>query len=84
MPGDPGSVDVLHDEVGYVFGGCSAIEEAGDVGVLEAGEDLAFAPEAFEDELGIEAWFYEFDGDLGFVLFVGSGGEIDGAHAAAA
>ena len=80
--GDPGSVDILHDEIGDVFGGGAAVEEAGDVGMLKSGEDLAFATEAFEDELGIEAGLDEFDGNLGFVLFVGAGGEIDGAHAA--
>ncbi len=78
---DPGSVDILHDEIGNVFGGGAAVEEASDIGMLEAGEDLAFATETLENELGIEAGLDEFDGDLGFVLFVGSGGEIDSAHA---
>ena len=82
--GYPGTVDVLHDEVGDVFGGGAAVEEAGDVGMFKAGENLAFATEAFEDELGIETGFDKLDGDLGFVLFVGAGGEVDGTHAAAA
>jgi len=80
--GDPGSVDILHDEIRDVFRGGATVEETGDVGMLEAGEDLAFATEKFEDELGIEAELDEVDGNLGFVLFVGAGAEIDSAHVA--
>ena len=84
VAGDPGAFDELHDEPGdAVFGGAT-VEQAGDVGVFEAGEDLAFAAEAAEDEIGVEAGAHQFDGDFGFVLIVGANGEIDGAHASGA
>lgn len=80
-----GAVDVLHDDVGRAVGGCAAIEEAGDVGVVERGEDLAFGAEAgehfrHEEEGGAD----DFDGDGFFELFVVAFGEEDGAHAASA
>jgi len=81
---DGDALDVLHDEVREAFGGGSTVEEEGDVGVIEVGEDLTFAAEAFED-LGVFAIAEdEFDGDLFAVLIVGAGGEVDGSHAATA
>lgn len=82
--GEAEAVDVFHDDVGVAVGGVAAVEEAGDVGVLEAGEGLAFAEEAVEDEVGVEAAADEFDGDLGVVVVVVAFGEVDGAHATAA
>ena len=40
------ALDVLHDEVGAAVVGGAAVEEPGDVGVVEAGEDLPLVAEA--------------------------------------
>ena len=52
-------------------------------GVIEAGQDLAFVPEAADDRLAIHAALEDFDGDQFPKDVVGADTEIDGAHAAA-
>ena len=47
-------LDVLHDEEGQRVVGGAAVEDAGDRGMLEAGEDLAFAGEAAQHLGGLE------------------------------
>src|SRR6185437_6180344 len=81
---DGGAFDVLHDEVGAAVGNSAAIEEFGDVGVVEGGENLTLLAEAADDGVGIHAAFDELDGDALLEGIVIADGEVDGAHAAAA
>src|SRR6185503_2895008 len=52
------------------------------VGMVQAREGLALAPEAREDELDVHARAYQLDGDLGVIFVVVALGEEDGAHTA--
>jgi hypothetical protein len=79
---DGEAIDAFHDEVWAMVGGGAGIDDAGDVGVIEAGEDLLLAAEAGEGlvvvEVGVEEFDGEFHGDAGAVDF----GGVDGAGAA--
>ena len=56
-------LDQLHDEIGCpVFGG-AGVNQTADVGVIEVGEDLALALEAFDDEVTADGARDELDGD---------------------
>lgn len=81
---DRESIDVLHDDVRAAVVGGAAIEEAGNIGVIEGGDNLPFAAEALEDAVRLHAAVDDFDGDLFVVGFVGAVGEINGTHATAA
>ena len=61
--GDGEPVDELHDDVGLPVGRDAAIEEGGDVLVIEVGEDLAFVAEAADGEVALEAAAEELEGD---------------------
>ena len=82
--GDLSAVDVLHHDVGQAVLGSAAVEQTGDVGMLQPGQRLPFAAEAVEDQIGVHAAAHQLDRDLGLILIVVAFGEIDGAHAAAA
>ncbi len=45
---DGHSLDELHDQIGAAVLRAAAVVEAGDIGVLEAGQDLPFGKEAME------------------------------------
>jgi hypothetical protein len=79
---DGEAFDAFHDEVGAMVRGGSGVDDAGDVRVIETGEDLLFATEAGEGfivvEVGVEEFDGEFHGDAGAVDF----GGIHGAGAA--
>ena len=77
-------LDVLHDEVRQAVLGRVAVEQARDVRVIEAGEDLPLVAEAAQHGLRVHAALDELDGDLLLVLAVGAPREIDRAHPAAA
>ena len=81
---DPGTIDVLHDDVGETMVRRAAIEQSADVGMLEPRERLSLATEAREDELGIHPRSHQFDRDLGAILVVISFCKKDRAHTAAA
>ncbi|MEM7351389.1 MAG: hypothetical protein AAF657_11320, partial [Acidobacteriota bacterium] len=49
---DASALDALHDEVGSAVFGRAAVEQLGDVGMVELGEDLALATEAAPKALG--------------------------------
>jgi hypothetical protein len=70
-------LDELHDEVGGAVGGGAAVEELGDVGVLERGEDLALVAEAALELVGDEAEAQELDGHLAVVEGIVAGGAVD-------
>ena len=76
------ALDVLEHEVRRAVRRGPAVEQAGDVGMLERGRDLPLAPEALQRELARHAGPDELDGDLLLELVVGAAGEVDHAHAA--
>src|SRR5579884_2146388 len=75
--------DQFHDEVGKPAFGGAAIEQARDVGMIEAGQYLPFVLEAV-DELGALPGAYQLDRNLFAELIVGAERAIDLAHATAA
>jgi hypothetical protein len=77
---DGQAVDVLHDEVGQPVFGSAAIEEVGDMGMVEGGEDLSLASEALQVRLGGAGRAYNFDGDILQVVVVNANRLEDGAH----
>ena len=78
------ALDVLHHEVGQAVRRRAAVEQAGDVRVLEAGEDLPLVPEAPHDRLGVHAALEHLDRDALLELVVVADAEVHRAHAAAA
>ncbi len=76
------AIDELHREEGRAVGGETAVEEAGDAGVVETGEEGALAEEA-GPEVGGEAGVDELEGGVLCERVIGALGPVDGAHAAA-
>src|SRR5690348_10865860 len=75
--------DKLHYEVGQsVFGG-AAVEQTGDVWMIEGGEYLSFFAETTQDEISIHAALHQFDGGALVELVVGARRFVHSAHAAA-
>ena len=50
--------DDLHRKIRQTFGGSAAVEKTGDVWMVELGQDLALAPQAFEHVLRFHARAY--------------------------
>ena len=75
--------DVLHDEVREPVVRRPAIQQPGDVGVIEAGENLSLGAEATTDLVGVQAELDDLDGDAALELVVVAYGQVDGAHPAA-
>lgn len=82
--GDRYAVDVLHDEIELAGVADSAVEQTGDVGMGEAGKDLALGAEAVAEEISGEGKIDDLNGDLLVELAVGAVSEVDGTHTAAA
>jgi hypothetical protein len=74
------ALDVLHGEERHTLVRAAAVQEAGDVGVVQRGEDLALGPEAREHLLGVHAALDDLERDPVLVLAVRALGEVDGAH----
>src|SRR5262245_2434379 len=55
------ALDELHHEVGQAVVSCTAVEESGDVRVIERGENLSFFTKATQDEVGIHTALHQFD-----------------------
>ena len=77
-------LDVLHHEIRQAVVGRVAIEQARDVRVVEAREDLPLVAEVTQHGVGIHAALDELDRDELLVLTVGATREIDDTHPAAA
>ncbi len=78
------AVHVLHHEVGIAFLGFAGVEQARDVRVVQAGEDLPLGAEA-QTELALHrAAVDDLDCDLRGVLTIGALAEVHGAGAAVA
>ena len=63
--------------------GHSAVDERGDVWMVEVRENLAFAPKTSEREIGFEAGLDDLDRDAFTVLIVRTCGFVHGPHSAA-
>ena len=81
---DGPALDVLHHEVGQPLFRRASVQDARDVGVIEAGEDAPFVVESPEDFLAIHSPGNDFEGDRMAVFRIVPFGEVDGSHAAAA
>ena len=75
---------VLHDQVGQAVGGRAAVEQTGDVRMVEAGENLALGAEAPHDRLGVHPAFEDLEGDALMEHVVVAHRQEHGAHAALA
>jgi hypothetical protein len=79
--GDDGdALDVLDGEVRLPLVADPTVEQPGDVGVAQPGEDLALGQETAVDPVGVDAVSDQLEGDLLPELAVGPLGEIDDAH----
>jgi hypothetical protein len=81
---DRPAIDIVHDEVGRALLGRATIQELGDVGVVQVGQDLPLGAKAAENGLRIHAALDQLDRHLLLVLIIGAHRQIDGSHAAAA
>ena len=77
------AADELHDEVRQAVGRGAAIEEAGDIGMFEAGHDLPLEAEVANHEVEVETALHDFDGDFLLECLVCAHGPVDRSHAAA-
>ena len=78
------AIDAFHHEVRFAIGADAAIEQGGDVGVLQAGQDLPFAQEAFARGGRIGAGSDQFQCRLLGVGTVAALDRVYRAHATAA
>jgi hypothetical protein len=78
-----GSTHVLHDDVRRPIRRRPGVEQVGDVGILEAGENLLFLSEALSGIGAGHAGRDDLDGDFLPELTVDSIREIDSSHPAA-
>src|SRR5205085_2506185 len=63
--------------------GHTAIDEAGDIGVLQSRQDLTLIAKAPQDALAAKAGVDEFNRNFFAILTVGAFGQVDDSHAAA-
>ena len=75
------ALHVLHHEVRKTVVGGAAVEQAGNAGVDEVGENLALGTEAADDLVGVHAPLDQLQSGLLLELLVGSLAEVDRPHA---
>ncbi len=80
--GDRLPVDELHDEVGNALLRRATIEQARDVRMFQAREDLALSAQPAADEGRAGPSVHQLDGDLLLVFVVDAASPVDLAHAA--
>ena len=78
------AIDALHHEIRFAVGADAAIEQGGDVGMLQAGQDLPFAQETFARDRRIGARADQLERGLLRVRAVTAFDRMHRAHAAAA
>ena len=66
----------LHREVRQTLECRSAVEQAGDIGVFQAGENLTLVPEAADDGLRVHAALQDLDRHPLLVGVVAADGEV--------
>src|SRR4029079_18429781 len=74
--------DKFHNEVGQAVFGCAAVEQPGNVWVIECSQDLAFRAKAPENEICIHAALNELDRHAHLELAIDAYSFINSAHAA--
>ncbi len=72
----------VHDEVRQAVGGGAAVQEAGDIRMVEPGKNLPFSTKAPHDRLGVHPALEDFDRDAFAEHIVIADGEVNRAHAA--
>ena len=82
--GDAAPVHILHDQIGTSVGGESAIEQPRDLRVDQSRKNLPFGEEPLVQWVVGVGRVNQLDGDTLLELAVGSLGEVDDTHAAAA
>ena len=78
------ALDVFEDEVGNAVLGRSAVEQPGDVRVIQARQDLPLVTEALPDGVRVHAPLDQLNGHLLAILIIRPVGQVDRAHAAPA
>ena len=72
--------DVLHREVRKAVGRRAAVEQPGDVRVVEPGEDLPLCPKAPQDEIRVHAAADELHGRPSLELLIRAHAQVHAAH----
>jgi hypothetical protein len=80
--GDGCTLHVLHHDVRLAVFGHTAVQQRGDVGVAEVGEDLPFVPEALHGELASQPTLEELERHPFAILIVGAHAFEHRAHPA--
>ena len=78
------AIDALHHEIRFTVGADAAIEQGGDVGMLQAGQDLPFAQETFARDRRVGTGADQLERGLLRVRAVAAFDRMHRAHAAAA
>ena len=81
---DRAAGDEFHHHVRPAVRSHAAIQQLGDIGVIEMRQDLPLVLEALQDVVGIHAALDHFDGDQLAELIVVAHALVDHAHAALA
>src|SRR5690242_13754638 len=76
------ALHIIHHEIWQSLLGRAAVEQLGDVAMIEGSQDLAFMPEAVNNFTGINAGLYKFDRNPLVESVVGPDSEIHRSHAA--
>ena len=79
---DRQAIDIFHGKKRRALFRQSAIQQPCDIGVLQSGQNLAFALKAPDDFVGIHAALDQLERDLLLEIAFGALGEKDRAHAA--
>ncbi len=75
-------IDELKGKVGPPIGGCAAVEQVGDVGVLQRGEDSPFLAKAEDKEAAAKAGAQQLQRRSLAEAFALALGKVNGTHAA--
>ncbi len=78
------ALDELHHEIRQSLRGGAAVEQSGDIGMLEARQDLALIAEALHHKGRILTDSDQLDRDLLLIRIIGSDRTVDIAHASRA
>src|SRR6202022_2592157 len=76
--------DQFHHKVRHALFGGASIVQAGNVVMIETGQDLPFLLEPADHKMGIQTRANQFQGDLFAILIVGPKSSINLAHTAGA
>jgi hypothetical protein len=77
------AIDIFHHQVRHALPGRAAVQQAGDVRVVEVGEDLPLGAKATRQRVARQSAVDELDCDLLAKLLVRALGEINSCHSAA-